>query len=1296
MTTRVSVVSLLVLSICAFSAPAENVTFTNTAANSSWSQSAFPLWGETVNWTNSAGANPLVVPTNGEDVVLSEPASNVSRTAVFTGKLYGQDGGTYITGTTSVNPTIGSLTGGRKWVIRHGAPADKWGHWKNRPFTVSDPNGFAGYWEPGQHGCGILLPVAPGSEKTPRLESFYSGLRGAVNVTNAGAKAEIGDLYGRGTLQKEGRGELVVEGSDGEDTDIIVANGTITLNGRSDDGEDTIGSLLDMSAVHLDASVAGTLLTTNAGPGTYSYVTNWADVRGNGYSAVAPTYARPGTDWAMGFTIPGYVAPEKSPTGLGLVSFGSPAARANVGYDPIFDEAFGPTNCCLELAYNGKMTALSGIKEVFYAVIYARCARYATLFSHNDTWLTFLSDTWWMFSGAYAYTWRITEGEFRKNGELWAPDQYDYTVLNTMTNMMVCSVALAGDTIISHLGTDRHYMSRSGGTRFGEVLFFTNSLTRVQRQRINAYLYGKWVSGGMAGGTCEYEAGNVILRKGASIGVPSGRVARARNIVASASPIVKTGGGVLEVDNVLGTNVSFSVQGGSVRFMGNPEAVSAAEPAADPFIWVDASRSDTLTTTTDPLVPGKTFVTEWRDCRAGVNVKATAIGTVDAPGIWTVPTVGDAGGKPTVDFGSLWAAATASNRAAMKFSRDYSARVAYAAFAAIRPLGITTMSFFGSSQVDTFRSSSRDYILGNYLPVPQAASATWTLNGVPVDVYEPRAGLNDTNAIIVVAVSADEPLMIDGLCHCGANAQSRGGMQIAEEIVYHRPLSEKERRDTEAYLMAKWLGETHPETREGSAAPTMSFPSSSPVSIGTASSVASADVVFVEGGNGTLVKTGDGGLSLGAYTNGVRNLRVEGGTLTAALGFSPSAISLFHFDANDRDSLYTYDEVGTDGVARAFVTCWRDTRRNGTWAKPAKDFDPHPSWSRAMYSATNPVLKSVETAAGVVRSVVDFGQGRHFYATSKHEAPMYDEAPMLWNRSYNAAEVHTIAADHATTYNPVGSSYIAPRGRIVSCGGGASCHFYRSYLSSGNEMWTWQQGAGAKWNSLTFSTVEGEAYTWLDNVLTNAATAFPSGFHLVGAATSNAVPGLVDAFACDRDCSGGGVLIGEQIGFDRWLTDKERTYLTSHLMRKWFGENAADRVVWTNSLDSVYVAPGAAFVESGEAVMATPSFAGGGSVTVEELLGVSSFTLEGPLSVNGTLAVADGAISLDVDAGFDLTVPGIYTVISATSLEGVDLSRWTLGGRAVSSRRVTSLVAGGDGRSVCVKVEAKGLQIVVD
>ena len=1289
--------------------PAETgtLTFTNMFNSaSSYSVDILPLWGDAASWTNSTGSNPAVTPTNGENVAFVPIPEGRMRNTAFTCRLIGTDGNTKLDGTNAVNPIVGSVTGPAGQVIRHADPGARNGYWRVRPFTVCDPNGYKGFWEVGAYGSGYVLPVEAGSGFVPRLESFYSGARGFVNVVNEGSTAEIGDLYGHGMLQKEGGGELVVEGTEGENSDFMIKAGSLTLKGRGNDAGDSLEELLDMSALHLDASVAESIATTNAGPGSYLFVTNWADVRGNGWSAKFPTYAySPSGQYAvnmMNFTIPGYIAPEKSPTGLNLVSFGSPNDLPGYGYSPQYNPIYGPTNCCLEIAYNGKDKAVTNVQEVFYSVRFARAARNSTVLNAGGD-LSFASQSWKMFN-TYRFQnksgnpYPLHDGEFRLNGEFWAPIQYYSDVFNTMTNVMVCNAALAVATRVESLGTDRHYNSNSGGCRIGELLVFTNKLTRVQRQKVNAYLYGKWIASRSTDDVDEYDAGNVFYGEGSTgIGVPAGRRATVRNLVSSVDKVVKTGDGILEVENLLGTNVVFDVRGGEVRFVRKSGAVSTAGPAADPFIWLDAKRADTITTTTSDITPGVTYVTAWKDCRDGVDLSATAWGSVESTARQSLPTLTSYRGFPAVDFGASGSEVkdSVTNKAAMKLP-NYGKRNVYAAFTVIRPLTFSSRSgnlnIFGTSSLDTYRASAyRTLVSGVWQVWPSISSAIWSINGVPTDPYAVGETLNSTNDFLVIGVSADNVFLHDGLCMANSGKavySAHGGGQIAEHIVYTRPISEKERRDTEAYLMAKWFGTDHPESESGPAKAILDYPVSSPAIVGSEEPDGDeTEVKLITGGNGTLVKTGDGAISVGSYTNGVRNLRVEGGTLKATLGFSPSAVSLFHFDAMDESSLYTYDEVGTDSVERAFVTQWSDTRHNGTWAKPAVSYNPARIAKMQSVAATNPVLKTVEMAAGVMRRAVDFGQVRHYNATEVDGAPLYDEAPMLWNKAFLAAEVHTVAGPHTGVYNPAKSGDVKAAGGPFI--GGKDLSFYHSW--NGTAIFTQHAQSLVRFSD---SAEPGTTCTWIDRVETSPSLTWPAGFHLLSVITSNAVPGNVSNFSSDRSYySGGGIVMGEQIGFDRWLTDKERGYLMAHLMRKWFGESAAERVLWTNSLDSVYVAPGASFVEKGDAVMVTPSFAGGGTVTVDEMRGVSSFDLEGPLFVNGTLVVADGPISLNIDTGFDLNVPGVYPAISATSLEGVDLSHWTLTGAALSARRITSLVTDADG-NVCVKVEPKGLLLI--
>ena len=89
-----------------------------------------------------------------------------------------------------------------------------------------------------------------------------------------------------------------------------------------------------------------------------------------------------------------------------------------------------------------------------------------------------------------------------------------------------------------------------------------------------------------------------------------------------------------------------------------------------------------------------------------------------------------------------------------------------------------------------------------------------------IDPWFSHAASYSSTAWHVIAFSGSRAkIRADLLAKYNASsAEFFGNVEIGELILFDRPLSRAERRDTEAYLMRKWLGKSHPESRECSGA----------------------------------------------------------------------------------------------------------------------------------------------------------------------------------------------------------------------------------------------------------------------------------------------------------------------------------------------------------------------------------------------------------------------------------------------------------------------------------------------
>lgn len=1287
-----------VVAVIGLSANAETATFTNVSQNIKattwWARSS---WGNPAIWTVGDPPTAMTVaPTNGQDIAFPPVAWTILDSdgkysmpfamRVSTGELVGADGNAHL-GDGAVDPIVGKVSGDTTYLIRHAEPAGAAQCQPMRWFKVADPNDFLGYWTVNNCMAGFDL-VGASSSFTPVLHSLQIRCRPIVRVPESG-KAVIGDLQGVGALHKQGGGELEIVGG-GTRQNVYVDEGTLTLRGHD---SDDIKSLIARSALHLDASNASTLTTTTEtkhGFSGYTWVTKWTDaVHGVG-GASEDLSTHTGEHWVP-WCLPGFIAPQRSPTGLPLVSFGSNFYAVDI-------DRLGPTNCMMTL--DNRMT---NVREAFYVAQFPQ-----STVADSSTVLGDASAYHFAADGAmfrdYAigvqsdndseriYRIRNNGGEVRIDNVRWPIGdlRYDNPEYRAFTNLMVVSVAASTNSTFGAIGCDRHYKYRSGGFRLGELLVFTEPLTRAERGRINEYLHSKWI-----GGDVSADVGVLVARTNEfSVGVSGeGKTARVNTLSMSdkGGTLVKKGDGTLEIGRFevpSGSSIdAVRIDGGTVMFNDSEGQTDASAPAANPQLWLDASDMTTVETyQNSEFYPGTNFVAGWKDVRPDVNLVAAPLANCYpemSESSVRYPTYTVFKGHRVIDFGSRPGVDT--SHMVMPWGRFASSAQhgSYAGFMVVRRLitGGYSSGFFSNSGMTFYRSGNT--ILSASYRSRDSQPMRWSLNGKVCDPWDSdKTGrvcttLNQSSDFFVVSFSSPAWSTLVGLIAQDRDptipTYSGGGMQIAEVLLYDRPLNDRERHCTETYLMAKYgIGSGSTDVSEV-AVDAVDVADGMAARIGVGGDTV-LKVASVTGGNGEFVKEGDGTMTLGKASD-VTSFTVKGGTLCWREAEALKSEALFHFDANDSDDAFsTYQATGPDAeTTETYVSHWRDVRRNGTYAYGT------PLWSNfrgnyAMHTWTNPVLREVETAPGVQNRVVDFGQGRHFYATNGRSGKLckpdgtqysredpyikwYDEASMVFSKPFTTVrEAVCVMANHGDGVmvladdaqpGPQGLNYSGQIFGVV----GSPIDFIRK--GDNNATLFSKTHVNGDIRTLmvsdnhddTIITLDGESVHW-DTRLAG------TDFHVISAATSNEAPATISAFAMDRDCSAGGVLIGEQIAFDRRLTEKERAYLVGSLMHKWKGASA---VCWTNSIDSISVAPGATF-DVGDDALEVGALAGGGTVScgMLSLNAGASLAFEIRSSVDYDSMTVSGTLKFPADAKLTVTTPnaklideGEYVLLTA-------------------------------------------------
>ena len=1223
----------------------------STYAGTSETTNPNAMWGAPGNWTDANGVALEVAPTNGtHDIRLPAITADGSTFTIYTGCLSGGDSKTYLE-YPAVNPSILSIgpTGGVwdtwRWIIEHPSVTSQYRQpGFKRVFTIADASGFDGYWSSAQ--AKAVYELSATESTVPYMSSLSAKCRPYVRVPSGGTTASLGAVHTAGTVSKLGDGELKVGATLGENTRFTVDAGTLTIEGTN---PSEIEELLGRAALHLDATKADTIQTVSKVTDgvEYQIVTNWVDANGGG---IAGQYEKltHDSEYYFSYSHGAFISPVQSPTGLPLVDFGS----------HVKDEGrFGPSNCWLKLNKE-----INDPTAVFYAVqTPGGASGRSILGTARDTGFAFLTEAGEPRLFANYYAGEIAcNGDIMINGEHVAYDDTAKYTQSVLTNVSVVSVAVKPGAIIGMIGADRHYTSRSCGSRIGELLVFTNMLTRAERVRISQYLTRKWVTGE----TSPLDANAVVLNGSSStVSVPDGREARVGEVVAENGVLTKTGGGTLVVGSVAPDGAKIQVTGGAVAFAA-PTAVNDSAPAADPYVWLDAndaSRMDTKTFDGDE----RTYVSHWHDHRDSVDVTAIAVSNSLPRMPWIVQDIGNGRGAG-VSLGSYGINQSHFILPTWGADGEYGSgnvveHDTYAGFMVFRSNDLRSgVNFFGSSSMEMMRTSSR--LLSDTYAASMSPSAFWSVNGRAADPFMAMDVLNQTDDLVLVAFRSEYPLTVNAIAKdrkgAGQNA-SAGRITVGEFITYHRPLSSDEFRATEAYLMKKWFGKSHPST----VAPNSSIGFAQDVSA-IIDSDRNFDVGVVSGGDGTFVKRGTGAVSAVSDPNDVGSVEVEDGSLALKVDVALDSKALFHFDASAADSFSTY--VGDDG--KTYLTGWSDVSSNGLLACSTK-YHPEVGFGgpkEYRFVSTNPTLDNVVMPDGAARQVVSFGGYRNV-ATMQETGS--DSSSLYFTRSIGGDP--EIASKVREIY--VVQSYKTSNRQAHFIGDLAG----NAATAANGTPWL-MRGNNNIFNTTYTSMAVQNGYLALDRETVKASDDLPAGWHLMSVGATNSVS--VDSMMHDRNCNAGGGWIAEMVAFDFELTAEQRSALERHLMCKWGIGNEVQPV---HSMDKILVSNGSALDLACVGSVVASTLGGGGNLAVGSLSvaqgGSLSFEYRGAddvdhLEVEGQVDLSLlSSVKVDVAAGAKVEA-GDWPVLSASGgIVGLDLSKVTLEFASLPTRLKASI-----------------------
>lgn len=1220
------------------------------------------LWEKDANW--QSGAAPGITNDAAYDLTVELPAPSVRQ--VITLPYWNNS-------ETARKPwRLGAITGGTRHELEFRV------NLANLLLSVKDTSRFLGTWsiygKDRSSRCGFRFRLDPGG--STRVAAVHVPGRFQFQVPT-GASATLGRPIGDGWIDvnrtendnadREGtisaadnKGTFEVEDSPGGATHVKVWNGTLRLHGVPD----AAPAPAEGAWARFDASAAGSFTTNGVN------VAEWRDADGRAIAARAtgsasPTLAQEG--------------------GRPVVDFG-PLAADGTGAQLLLTEERTDIRAAFfvfrDLSNTGSRPRFAGYvgQQTF-----ARPHQPGRLFDPTER----------------AVTLPVRTGDVRIDGQaVRAEEQGDYT-----RRLHVVSVSLDGTGAVSALGGDGSTFA--GGLRLAEVLLYTNALTRAQRRQTAAWMRAKWQD---AADAVDWDWGTVEYANGATLDIADGVVTvRELRPAANATSLVKTGAGTLVVERVAngGDSLPVEVKGGSVVFRNQIRSAADPQPAADPDVWFDASDRESL----DIVVSNNLeYVRGWSDVR-GTNHKGETPSL--RPGVlngqstaWPVRVEDATSERHMVDTGAYkvkaeWTGWTEESGRTTRLHIYKGNSVAYdnvrEGFCVYRKTDARCVAWAANNWAITSTTPHDSHLLDPRYSHAPTVGGDYALNGVGILPWNCAQGVDET---FVLHFRLPLKMSINQFS-ADRDDYDAGGMRLAEVLYYDRPLTDQEARDTEAYLLRKWRKEPHPADAAAESG-TISFVDAAPETVVVGYGGEMTLQSLLPGTNATaFVKKGDGDLMVAnAIYGGIRDIAVEGGTLTATFVPDPLTNAWMHIDATATGSVEFVE--GTNAFTKI-----NDPRGNAFHAAAA-----------TTSNAKKPTLQMVDIVGdGRLLPVVDTGDFYHYQhavwlgtATGGGMTITNNAGWLNWSSTTGLAEFVFVFADSHMNdaYWGVGGEtdkirvppIISKNQKMNDPPGNDQIAFYRTKKPI---LDTWATPAVANGVKRADGEPIASSYTPGDDVF-HVYTFAPKykQYH-------------VDACGLWSGASAGGLRLAEVAAFTETNSVARREAIERHLMRKWLGRG--DATEWTYR--RLVVNAGATlnltipdwFAPAVETLGAngTINLSGPGGIHgVQELLLGDAPGEAGTLRVAADVTLAEGAaISCDyagpsahdafsVDGTLTLPATATLTIsaadeavregfalMEATTLAGAtDLSGWTL--------------VGATGRNWRAVPRVKGNRVVVD
>jgi autotransporter-associated beta strand protein len=696
----------------------------------------------------------------------------------------------------------------------------------------------------------------------------------------------------------------------------------------------------------------------------------------------------------------------------------------------------------------------------------------------------------------------------------------------------------------------------SGGQEVAELLIYDTVLTREQIELVEMYLEAKWLERNRTGWNGEARLTTLNAPEDnfeGMIDVAAGDTLEIDRVIGGGQPsakLIKTGAGALNFEGEGLANYAgeLVLSDGSLSFPSLRATPTLAELPNHIYARFDPSERSSLDTVEGPN-PGTNYVQVMRNLVTTDDAYAFNRRFMLRPRSteyrpWILPDeLGS--GLDIVDFGAV--ANNGSNNGVQFVVSTNEVEESLNPPAAI--YGIATVvgvigaqrgggnllnnrAFSRASQGTASHQTALYYHSVSHPPLIYATEGKLWMNGSPWDAATGYATPGYQVAAFQTPGGTVSRMMID------QSGSYTGGGRIGEMLIWNRVLSEREVRDAQAYLYAKWFNKATP----GYALPAGAFVATDiqrltvpegvrvEIAVGAGRTVRIGKLVA----EGELVKTGAGALEIEttSFLNAGK-ITIAGGSaevvgvrdVESATAYAPGAT--MHLDATDVKSLNMRVRTADNQMV---IDNWYDKNRGvGLW-RPSSDQSRSPRF--------------VQDAIGAGLHVVDFGK----FGSSSAYAPTFGGT---W--AYLDRPLHSMRSIYVVIGNQGGGGWLFGNRADGVVKDLDQIDFHSAFKEISPNKYLYSGDAGLFQGYPSQNVFSGNIYTNGVNFGSMNNPIATNCYFLLELHPSAGVSGgqvALDRFITDRI---GGFSIGEMIVYERELSAREKIATRNYLMQKWFG-----------------------------------------------------------------------------------------------------------------------------------------------